>query len=247
MTNPPNLRPLAPGDHHHAGCRDLAEGGVLSSKSMTRTRRDPMAAQLRYTAIHEAGHAVASWAMQKELGRHWQQLRNIMVRTLDEVNERLFDRHGRMLEGLGNVETSDRFCMVTGPRLLERDTLPDGGLESEADHGARVEHCRKLMEADVIDTLAGPLAEARYRHRSHIALFLFEGGRDDWKAANACLESFHGPNSGARLDALLKRSARVINDKRHWRAIEALADSLVERRFLLADEAVRIIEEAVRS
>lgn len=184
--------------------------------------------------------------MQAELGRPWQQFLRIMVRTPDEVNESLFDRHGRVLDGLGNVETSDRFCMITGPQLLQRSILPDGSLESEVDHGERVERCRKLMEADVIDTLAGPLAEARYRHRSQTVLLAFEGGRDDLDAAEARLGSFHGPDCGSQLQPLLKRSACIINNKRHWRAIEGLADSLVERRCLEADEAVRIIEEAVR-
>jgi hypothetical protein len=197
----------------------------------------------KYLAIHEAGHAVASHLMQKRLGRDWPQFERIVLRTREEIKAGPFiDLRGREHDHIqGIVEGGDRYiaigrngvianCNVTPPELLAQ--------------------LRKNMEADVIQLMSGPAAEARYRRWPgagpdfYFAVFLREVTFTDFEEAHRKIQDFCSTDdeTGELFNALLEQSIRLV--ARNWPAITTLASELLQVRSMEADEAVRIIESA---
>src|SRR2546425_611935 len=101
------------------------------------------------------------------------------------------------------------------------------------------------MEADAMQALAGPAAEARYRRYS-AACILMTGGADDWKAAEKLARDFIERESelGQVVDSLYKRATRLVCQPGHWKAVLAVGDALLERWTLTAKEAVALMEDA---
>jgi len=170
----------------------------------------------RYVAVHEAGHAVARWALSPDLSEPFDR---IFIRTPREAAAPPYV--------IGGVE-GRLFYQPFGCYLPDR-TLLD-----------LLDFQREDMEREVIDCFAGPVAEARARH---ISLYraLTEGGSQDCDAAHSALKDFYRPGAelDAASDALLKRAVKLVSQ--HWSAINALADELMDRRSLSGDEAVAVM------
>lgn len=190
----------------------------------------------RYLAIHEAGHAVVSWALQRELypDSPFPRFYRITVRTPAEFRAQV-DWKGREVACQGLVEGSDRYMplgkeFVRAVRRLGREGA------------GRLKAMRANMLADVTDVLAGPMAEARYRRCSQLVAFLM-GGDGDMKIAKlkAGDWSRNDEERSSIINACGKRAAALV--RANWPAILRLADALVERRVIEADDAVAIIED----
>jgi len=197
----------------------------------------------RWVACHEAGHAVASWVMQRELGLDGCHFERIVVRTVSEAEAGAYiTGMGCRIDCLGMVEEPARYQAVGR-------YVPDGmnGGVSRAEHDRIVGAWRRNMEADVIELLAGTLAEARCRRISRSRVLL-SGGSGDYAAALRKAHDFARTEHdlSVMMAALWKRSAAVLRPPSRWAAVEALANALLERHVLEADEACAIIERAVR-
>ena len=186
----------------------------------------------RYVAIHEAGHATVSWISQKRLGFDWAPFDRIIVRTPREIlSGPYIDRREREVNCMGIVERSDRFnAYGMGP--ANNPSLPDGVASL----------WRANMEADVIDTLAGPIAEAKFLHVSVLSSFLV-GGEEDLRIAKHKAREFVRSENELRslMASLQKEAAVLVRRPSVWEAINALADVVLRERTVEADEAVTTI------
>jgi hypothetical protein len=104
-----------------------------------------------------------------------------------------------------------------------------------------VELVRADIEADAIDLLAGPIAEARARHVSRDTVFLF-GGEDDWEAADRKVRDLALPDDARHrlLNDLERRAATLVRE--HWASIVALAEALLQKRRMGWEEVAAVIE-----
>jgi hypothetical protein len=197
-------------------------------------------------AIHEAAHAVALHLTQKQLGWSEQWFR-IVVRTQDEIAAGPFiDWRGQKLDVSGIVEASERYVAlgtkVADMVFVQNDALPELNREN------LIAGWRSAMEADVITSLAGPVADARYRYRWTLLGFLVAISRGwvhpDFETARRKISAFTGTDQEAdkMFLELLERSWRLIG--RNWRRVIALAAVVRERRVVESDDAIPIIEGA---
>lgn len=184
----------------------------------------------RYTAVHEAGHAVASWHVQQLLRRHWCQFDRVFIRTSDEVAASPYvDPRGRAVQCDGMLEgpsyyTPGVFNPLSGPPDL-------------------LSLHRQNMEAEVMTSLAGPIAEARFLKCSLVEVYLVGGG-EDYDMVKRCLADFEREVNVSEAFGKLEQRSRTIVRHR-WSAVLALADELLVRRSLTGPEAVAVIEAAV--
>jgi len=202
-------------------------------------RRGPVP---RWVAVHEAGHAVAGWAMQRALGLEGYRFQRILVRSAEEVAA------GAHVTGLG--------CRVNCLGMVEETAryqpvghyVPDGmqSAASRAERGRMIAAWRNNMEADVIELLAGTLAEARCRRIARTEV-LRSGGRGDYALALRKAHDFARDEHelGRLMNGLWRRAATLLRDPAHWAAVGALADALLERHTLDGAEACTLIEQAV--
>lgn len=208
-------------------------------------RRELSDAIPRYVAIHEAGHAVASWVLQRELGRDWCQFHRIVVRSPLEIAAGPFiDRRGREVDCSGLLEGSPRYQSVftLGGREIY---APEFYADAAAAHPGLLDDMRAAAEADAVEFIAGPAAEARYRRWSFLSCILF-GGDNDWFQASATGRDWTrtAEEFAAFLDRAEKRARALVRDRRVWAAVNALADALMVRRIMEAEEACELIGAA---
>ena len=198
----------------------------------------------RWVAVHESGHAVASWTMQRELGLRGCHFERIVVRTMEEAEA------GAYVTGLG--------CRIDCLGMLEEPARyqPQGrylpGTTSDAappaEYQRMVAGWRRDMEADVIELLAGTLAEARCRRISRNRIMM-AGGSGDYAIALRKARDFarNDHELNVQMTALWIRAAAVLRPPPRWAAVEALADALLERHVIEGAEACAIIERTVQA
>src|SRR4051794_11544490 len=113
--------------------------------------------QLRATAHHEAGHAVANVIMNRELDRDHRWICSYFDRIVVYPPEDVLGQ-----ERFGVVEGRPRYPLIPGAKRT---------VSREMQVIRRAE-----MGADVIELLAGPFAEARYSHKSIGKIVQLGGG-----------------------------------------------------------------------
>jgi hypothetical protein len=187
----------------------------------------------RYLAIHEAAHAVASWAMQVWLGWSYTQFHAVVVRTPEECRREptYLDEHGDAVHCAGIVETPRRYQIGISRLIMEQ-------------HPTMADMIRQGMEADIVELLAGSIAEARFRHIPMIVVILGHA-ETDWKGARRIASDYCRGDRAAASQLINKCEAHARQVVReHWPRIERLADALVKHHRLDADEAQAIVEGA---
>jgi hypothetical protein len=93
----------------------------------------------------------------------------------------------------------------------------------------------------MVVALAGPVADARYR-RTSLAATLAEDGAKDWgRVVRTSRVCFRSAEASARR-AAVERTRAIVQSEAGWRAIERVADLLVERG-TLAEDDFRGVEE----
>jgi hypothetical protein len=197
------------------------------------------------TAVHEAGHAAAVY-----LGNQQKQLPLIYFQIV--LNPPPGHKAGRkVLDPFGNRNHAE----IKGGRLIH--TLP---LSVEEMLGNFPEFERETymqaFDADIVNTLVGPLAEAKY-----VALSLEEtvtpplanfdslhhyGGASDLKTVHDYLDCWSDdPARKARkmVDLFLAAYA-FINDEENWEAILRLADFMIEsgKAVIACEEAMAVLD-----
>ena len=173
----------------------------------------------KHVAFHEAGHVAAIY-----LRNHQQQLPPVFFQiTINngEHNEHPF------------------FARVEGGRLIEN--LPVAAIEDNL-FATEIEkqELKQAYEADVINLLAGPLAEAKFvalrddeifnSHLVNIVALKNYGGHSDLEQANRYLEYFisNADERESTIKLLFEQAFYFIDDPKNWKCIKHFADYLLE-------------------
>jgi hypothetical protein len=203
----------------------------------------------RKVAIHEAGHAAAIY-----LGNKQKRLPPIFFQIfITSVNDDL--QSSRFLR----KPDAKYIANIGGGRLIH--TLPSS--IEEATHGfslAQKIAYQRAFEADMINILVGPLAEAKYIAQRdgalidprlmHLNALHYFGGTSDLKSVHEYLECFIA-NSALReqkIAALFLAAVGFVNEESNWRAITALADYIVSegKSVIECNEIIDVLETAVQ-
>jgi len=183
-----------------------------------------------HIAYHEAGHVAAIYIRNREL-----QLPPVFF----EIN---FNRN--------ECAEYPFFAKVEGGRLI--DNLPVAEIENTyLDFGVEKQSLQQAYEADVINLLAGPLAEAKFVALRDDEVFNPQlvnikalnnyGGHSDLEQAYAYLEYFisDARERELKVEYLFIRAFQFINQPKNWQCIENFA------RYILSNEKANIsCEEA---
>jgi hypothetical protein len=203
---------------------------------------------IRQIAFHEAGHATAIYLYnkQKQLPPvHFQ----ITIKPLDRQKD----------SPLNNCSLSyDHYAaVVEGGRLIH--SLPVALIESAHYFSAGEQDAyQTAFEADMINLLIGPLAEAK-----HVALRDDEqfnarlvninalhnyGGTSDLNKVYEYLDIFIAARSRhqEKMAELFDQAFQFINSPIHWRAIERLAGYILNNKenIISCEEAIAVLDES---
>lgn len=200
----------------------------------------------KQTAIHEAGHAAAIY-----LGNKHKQLPPVFFQIIIK---------DIMHEGEWRCQTSPSpsmacFAKVEGGRLIH--TLPSSLAEATRRFSPlELQAYQSAFEADIVNFLAGPLAEAKYVALCDDEIFNprlvnldalhFYGGTADVALAREYLDCLVvDPQEKKRLIAELFTAAyQFISQRSHWRAITALADFILSsgKKVIACEEIIRVLD-----
>jgi len=197
-------------------------------------------------AFHEAGHAAAIY-----LRNRYYNLPKISFRiSLPSVKQPKL--HDNQLMLLGNMECHAK---LEGGLLAENQALSVRPHESSQ----AILVYQQACEADVVNLLAGPLAEAKHvaqRDGEYINQHLVNydalknyGGKSDQEKIEKYLDDFSLPpiRKAEKLVELHSASFDFINQAHHWRAISDLANYMLgsKKEIITCEEAVVILEAAM--
>ncbi|MEC4748038.1 hypothetical protein [Methylomicrobium sp. Wu6] len=202
----------------------------------------------KQTAIHEAGHAAAIY-----LGNKQKQLPPVFFQIIikDMMHDTQWPRQTR--HSISHAMAC--FAKVEGGRLIH--TLPSSLTEATRRFSPLERQAyQSAFEADIVNFLAGPLAEAKYIALCDNEIFNprlvnldalhFYGGVADVALAKEYLDCLIvGPQEKERLIAELFMAAyRFISQRSHWRAITALAEFILSsgKKVIECEEIIRVLE-----
>ena len=206
----------------------------------------------RRIAFHEAGHAAAI---------HLNNKARKLPPVFFQIN--VLDLNGEAENEIRAYQaTHDDFsARVEGGRLFE--LLPpsiDVLVNTTPDHDNAMLHFLKdymvAFEADIINLLIGPLAEAKHIYDADGELFNHKlvnlnalknyGGSSDLAMANEFLQSFSAckQRQDEKLAELFDQAFNFINDQANWTAISKLADYILNsnKAIISCEEVVSLVE-----
>jgi len=202
---------------------------------------------IRQIAFHEAGHAAAIYLYnkQKQLPPVYFQ---IAIKALDRPKDSSSDKR----------LAYDHFAaVVEGGRLIH--SLPVALIESSHYFSAAEQDAyQTAFEADMINLLIGPLAEAKHvalrddeqfnARLVNIDALHYYGGTSDLEKVYEYLDSFiaAGSRHEEKLVELFNKAFQFISSATHWRAIERLADYILSNRenIISCEEAIVVLDES---
>ncbi len=177
------------------------------------------------TAIHEAGHAAAIY-----LGNKQKQLQPVFFQiVITKIPNKAFAKTGHYLAKVQGGRLIDCFscCMQTATR----DFSP-----------AQKKSYLQAFDADVVNFMVGPLAEAHYvafmdnepinAHLVNFPALRFYGGASDLDAIEEYLDFYTDDATRRRqkINQLMAEAFNFINHREHWRAIIALSQTLMTNK-----------------
>lgn len=181
---------------------------------------------IRQTAIHEAGHAVAI-----HLGNRQKSLPPVFFQIVINKLDADFSRHS-------SESYAHCTAKVEGGRLIH--TLPSSIEEATNDFSpAQKQAYQQAFEADIVNLLVGPLAEARYiasRDDEVINAYLvnlnalrYYGGTSDLELAGEYLECFIADKElrEKKIGELFMKAFAFVHHEQNWQAITVLADYIL--------------------
>lgn len=173
----------------------------------------------KHIAYHEAGHVAAIY-----LRNHQQKLPpvffQIIMNNEKQKEQPYFARveGGRLIENLPVAEIENNHCVTE----FEKQDL------------------KHAYEADVINLLVGPLAEAKYvalrddeifnPHLVNLVALKNYGGHSDVEQANRYLEYFiaNADERALKIKILFTQAFQFINEPKNWKCITHFANYLLE-------------------
>lgn len=202
------------------------------------------------TAIHEAGHAAAIYLGNKQ---------KLLPPVFFQIFIKELSRDFQSTECLCKAN-DDCIAIVEGGRLIH--TLPSSIEEATKDFSPTQKQAYELaFEADIINILAGPLAEAMYvalRDNELITPHLINfdalrnyGGSSDIEVINEYLECFCSSSEQRKDKAseLFIAAFTFINNTNNWQAIITLANYLLDKpkNTISCEEIMAVIDHALIS
>lgn len=200
-------------------------------------------------AFHEAGHAAAIYLRNKQ--KHLPQI-------YFQISLTGFNQQKRQTDAV-RQETQGVFQAILEGGLLQLQSLdmPD----NSSCQSQECLNCRTAYEADIINLLAGPLAEAMHvalrdgeqinHHLVNIDALKNYGGLSDMEKVEDYLNAYSSDpeKKSAKLKNLYAASFEFIAQPTHWRAITSLAKhiSTCGKELIAYDDAVVILEAAVNN
>lgn len=193
----------------------------------------------RRTAFHEAGHAAAI-----HLGNRQKQLPPVFF----EIQLKR-----------PSLDSRQFTAKVVDGNLIQN--LPIAVLESFAAFSDEpYQHsCQRAYEADVVNLLVGPLAEAKYvairdDEVFNLGLMSFAalhnyGGYSDLEKAEGYLECFIASKTQReeKMQELLEQAFRFVENPCHWQCIFSLANFILDsqQEVISCDEAIGIFDRCL--
>lgn len=203
-------------------------------------------------AFHEAGHAAAIYLNNK-------------ARNLPPV---FFQIVFKDLSGAPDYDVlvykathDDSIARVEGGRLIELlphsiNDLEQTLIEHKQAKALLVRDYLVAFEADIINLLVGPLAEAKHVYKRDDELFNHQlvdlkslknyGGDSDLALARDYLESFSASKQiqDKKLAELFAKACDFVKDSANWKAITKLANYILEsnKNIISCEEVVSVIE-----
>ena len=192
------------------------------------------------TAFHEAGHAAAIHMRNRE-----KQLPPVFF----EIQLKR-----------PNLDQAEFFAKVVDGNLIQN--LPIAVIESFSSITDDGQHsCQRAYEADVVNLLVGPLAEAKYVSLSDDEVFNQElmnlnalrhyGGHSDLEQAEYYLSYFitSKTHREKKLNELLAEAFRFIDNPKNWTCIRNLAHFILDSRqeIISCDEAIAIFDASLNA
>jgi len=206
--------------------RSYQRNGIYAQNSGSKIR-------LR-TAVHEAGHAAAIY-----LGNQQKQLQPVFFQiVICEIPDK-------------SANANHCLAKVQGGRLIH--SLASTFNETVRQFSpAQKESYLRAFDADIVNLMVGPLAEANYvammdneiinAHIVNFPALRFYGGASDVEVIEEYLD-FYSNDAAERkhkTDSLLYEAYCFINDRANWRAIIALSQTIMASK----DELVNYQEIA---
>ncbi|MGZ8153420.1 MAG: hypothetical protein ACXW0Q_12650 [Methylovulum sp.] len=203
---------------------------------------------LRKTAVHEAGHATAIY-----LGNKQQKLPPVFFQIF-------IKRLGNQLHSPVSLNKliGDQFARIEGGRLIH--TLPSSFEEEVKDFSEEQKQVyQRAFEADIINLLVGPLAEANYialrdnelmnpRIVNLNALYNY-GGFFDLEIVNEYLACFIADKTQRekKVSELFLAAFNFINDRSNWFAITSLANYILadNKDIIDCEEVMAVVDTSV--
>lgn len=200
-------------------------------------------------AYHEAGHATAIYLYNKQ-----QQLPpvffEIQIKNHVNIKQLIADNKG--------FSKAHIAAEIKGGCLIENLALNLSVNKNEIADNEKAEYFHAL-DADVINLLAGPLAEKNYviqRDNEVISAELLniqtlsqEGNYSDMKKINHYLNFFSDCplERQQKLSQLLKQSFHFITHPQTWKAVDAVARHILEsqNQWIHCEEVFKIIDKSV--
>jgi hypothetical protein len=201
----------------------------------------------RKVAVHEAGHAAAIY-----LGNKQKRLPPVFFQIfITPVNS------GFQSSQFFSKPDTKYVANIDGGRLIHM--LPSSIEEATNDFSSAEKFAYQCaFEADMINMLVGPLAEAKYIAQRdgelinprliHLNALHYFGGTSDLESVKEYLECFPA-NSKLRdqkITALYLEAFNFVNERSNWRAITALANYIVseDKSVIECNEIIEVLETA---
>jgi len=202
----------------------------------------------RKTAIHEAGHAAAIY-----LGNKQKQLPPVFFQIfIKELNSN-FQSTGCLCTSYDSCNHC--FTKIEGGRLIH--TLPSSFDEAISGFSSIQKQAYQLAyEADIINLLVGPLAEANYvamrddepinPRLVNLNALHYYGGSSDLETINEYLDCLivDRVQREKKLSELFLAAFNFINDRSNWHAITALADYILAdcKNIIECEEIISVLD-----
>ena len=202
-------------------------------------------------AYHQAGHAAAIY-----LGNKQKQLPAVHFQIIIKPQEWDGRQSGRF-----TLKHPQYTVKVDGGRLIQ--SLPMSFAEATQYFSwPEQEECLRAFEADVINLLAGSLAEAKYvalrdnevfnPNLVYLGALKFYGGGSDLELITEYLECFmlHKAERDRKLAELFLAAYNFVNKQSNWCAISALADFIMDmprvepKDIIQCEEVISLLESS---
>jgi hypothetical protein len=194
------------------------------------------------TAFHEAGHAAAIYLRNKT-----KQLPPVFFKiTIQEPSTPL-----QYTEDLCHSFHEGFVAKVEGGRLISHLPVSPNNLS----HDER-KAFQQAYEADIVNLLIGPLAEAKYiamrddelinPHLVNIEALKYYGGSSDLQVTNDYLDCFvtDRQQRDEKIKSLFMEAYNFINDPVNWQGITKLANYILrcKKNIIACEEAIGVLE-----